>query len=573
MSAALSGTRKLRRLTGLAAGVALAGTLGVACAPADNPPTVPVSRHGTFVVNVVADPNDAGRADSISVDKSGVPAVAYLLLRPILQEGDIPPAVKPGEPQPPAVVLATEKGGIWSRKSVTPQRNSPKKDDPAQLLGDAPQIANSKGEPGPVVTTDVATDAQGKHHVIWSTPEGLFYSTDASGSFGDPETVSAGPSYGGSIALDSGGTPHVAWLSHNGLKIAARGLDGWTPGDVATLGGNPTQLGLRTDLAAGTTGQFVIAYGDEDQTLVARGPAGGPWTSEAVPGSGGIGVSLALDKDGNPHLAYYDSTGTVNHAHSIGGASWDVTKLASVGPATSNAVLQGLSTGIAVNDKGVHYVTWADPSRNQIMFAQNASGQFASAPVAQSEGGRSPTLAATADGKTVVLAWFDSTNENLDVGETGSGALTIAHPLSPRPTTISGGGGTTTPQCQPNGTDVQVTAQGIAFDTACLAAPVDTAFTITFTNNDAGVPHNVDIYASGPPAAQHLGAANGPSDTIQGPDTTTYDVAPLKAGMYYFQCDIHTNMAGQFVVGEGSGGSSAGPTPSGSASPSPSPSS
>jgi plastocyanin len=252
----------------------------------------------------------------------------------------------------------------------------------------------------------------------------------------------------------------------------------------------------------------------------------------------------------------------VYHAHSIGGASWDVTKLASVGPATATAVLQGLSTGIAVDDKGVHYVTWADPSRNQIMFAQNASGQFASAPVAQSEGGRSPALAATADGKTVVLAWFDSTNQNLDVGQTASGALAIAHSPLPRPTTITGGGGTTTPKCQPDGTDLKVTAQGIAFDTACLAAPADTAFTITFTNNDAGVPHNVDIYASGPPAAQHLGAASGPADTIQGPDTTTYDVDPLKAGIYYFQCDIHVNMSGQFVVGAGSGTASASPTPS-----------
>ena len=83
----------------------------------------------------------------------------------------------------------------------------------------------------------------------------------------------------------------------------------------------------------------------------------------------------------------------------------------------------------------------------------------------------------------------------------------------------------------------------------CLAAPADQAFTIDFTNNDSGTPHNVDILDQA--GGTHLGGATGPTDTITGPASVTYNVDPLKSGIYYFQCDIHPNMSGTFVVGTG----------------------
>jgi plastocyanin len=99
------------------------------------------------------------------------------------------------------------------------------------------------------------------------------------------------------------------------------------------------------------------------------------------------------------------------------------------------------------------------------------------------------------------------------------------------------------PPCQPAGTELTVVAQGIAFNTDCLAAPAGQAFTIQFDNQDQGLPHNVAIY-TGPPPSE----AVFQGEVFPGPDSRTYQVDALEAGQLYFQCDIHPNMNGTFVV-------------------------
>ena len=89
---------------------------------------------------------------------------------------------------------------------------------------------------------------------------------------------------------------------------------------------------------------------------------------------------------------------------------------------------------------------------------------------------------------------------------------------------------------------MSVAASNIAFDTDCLAAPAGQGFTIQFDNEDAGIPHNVGIYT----AAQ--GEELFAGDLITGPATGTYDVPALDQGQFYFQCDVHPNMNGTFVV-------------------------
>jgi plastocyanin len=103
--------------------------------------------------------------------------------------------------------------------------------------------------------------------------------------------------------------------------------------------------------------------------------------------------------------------------------------------------------------------------------------------------------------------------------------------------------------CSPDGTELDLAAAGIAFDTDCLAAPADTAFTIAFDNQDAGTPHNVHIFSADPaqdPNAESLFTG----DLVTGPETVTYQVSALPAGTYYFHCDVHpTQMFGTFVSG------------------------
>ncbi len=66
-----------------------------------------------------------------------------------------------------------------------------------------------------------------------------------------------------------------------------------------------------------------------------------------------------------------------------------------------------------------------------------------------------------------------------------------------------------------------------------------TPFQIVFTNNDAGIPHNVAI---------HEGSPTGPEvwkgEIFNGVETRTYDVPALPAGTYGFVCTVHPNMTG-----------------------------
>jgi plastocyanin len=93
-----------------------------------------------------------------------------------------------------------------------------------------------------------------------------------------------------------------------------------------------------------------------------------------------------------------------------------------------------------------------------------------------------------------------------------------------------------------------VVAQGTAFDTDCLAAPADTAFSLVLDNQDAGIPHNVTIYEDSS-LSRRLGGASGAGDFITGPDQLTYEISALSPGTYFFQCDLHPpQMNGAFVV-------------------------
>ena len=93
------------------------------------------------------------------------------------------------------------------------------------------------------------------------------------------------------------------------------------------------------------------------------------------------------------------------------------------------------------------------------------------------------------------------------------------------------------------GTVLELTASGTAFDKTDLAAPAGVPFQITFTNNDAGIPHDVVIHKDSP-----TGAVVWQGAIFSGVATQTYDVPALPAGTYGFACVVHPNMTGTLTV-------------------------
>jgi mono/diheme cytochrome c family protein/plastocyanin len=117
----------------------------------------------------------------------------------------------------------------------------------------------------------------------------------------------------------------------------------------------------------------------------------------------------------------------------------------------------------------------------------------------------------------------------------------------------SGGGGAASSgapaaSIDPNAPVVTVTAPSGAattgFDPTTLTAKANTAFTLTFDNQDPTAPHNVVI-------TDPSGAAVPMGDTsfFTGPLKKSYAVSALKPGTYTFNCQVHpTTMKGTLEV-------------------------
>lgn len=113
----------------------------------------------------------------------------------------------------------------------------------------------------------------------------------------------------------------------------------------------------------------------------------------------------------------------------------------------------------------------------------------------------------------------------------GFGGLPTAAPAPSASTSTSGGG-------------VALTARSIAFSSATLRAPAGASFTLTFDNEDRGVPHNASIYIT---SAARTALFHGA--IVTGPKTVVYHVPALQPGSYFFRCDVHPQaMTGTLTV-------------------------
>jgi len=501
--------------------VPVLGVVAIVAAACGRPDIVVRSEEpeGPSWFSVVVDStSDAEAGLSLATDAEGNPHLAYLAFEEEV-EGEAP-ASDPLAPTLPAVMHAHMMQDAWTRGPVAEE-----------------QDLDAESE------TAIAVDADGVHHVVWSTPDAVLYSSNAEGEFAEePEDIAPGDVTGLSVAVDARGTPIIAFQtaldSFEGpaslIRIVTPSATDWKLQTVAEASAPEDPAGTAVLV---TSDGPVVAFGSDGQTVVAS-RQGDRWVSETVDPDGGVGVAGAVDADGNPHLAYLTAGGDVKHAHSIDGGPWEVSDVGS--GAT------GSPASIAVDAEAVHHVAWQ--TSDGLAYAGNAGGDFAEEELpASTAGGVRPRIGAGVDG-TVYVAFRDQGDTEVQMAVRSEDAPLLA---APAPQETGGGGGpapTGPPPCEPEGTELAIAANNLAFDTDCLAAPVGEPFAIEFDNQEAQA-HNVALYQAPPPSTTFF-----QGEIVTGPTTTTYEVDPIdQEGNFYFQCDVHPQMNGTFVVAAAGG--------------------
>jgi plastocyanin len=102
---------------------------------------------------------------------------------------------------------------------------------------------------------------------------------------------------------------------------------------------------------------------------------------------------------------------------------------------------------------------------------------------------------------------------------------------------------------------VQLTAQNLAFQPTALTVPAGEPFTIAFSNQDAGVQHNVQIFDN----PDRSGTPIFDGDLVTGVAKASYQVQALDAGTYFFHCVVHPTMIGTIEATPGGGSQGGGP--------------
>ncbi|MCI0633704.1 MAG: cupredoxin domain-containing protein [Actinobacteria bacterium] len=534
----------------------LAFLLVLAAAACAEPPTATVDvGSGVRFLPAVADSlNNAGRHPSVVVNEAGLPVIAYFGFQEELAEGEIAATRPIGAPTIPGVFLATvSEEGYWTRGAMAI----------AEPITNVNVAFNPAFEPAlerlsPDTVTGLAMAADGdNYHAVFGWAGGTWYAT---GSV-DPATptqvsmteVSPTPGIGPSIALVDG-EPWIAFYSSTSsaatVELAVPDGDGWQVNSIAEASGCDT---CRTAIVLAAGGP-AIAYSDGGNGVsVATNDGENAWVSfEVGSTTGGQGLSGVAMND-EIALAYYEEpSGQVTIATGSPGSF-------SSGPAgevtDGSATADGAGTSIAVDDAGILHVAYSDASAG-VLFAsgenqeQLLDGSIDTAGAASD--GAFPSVTVTEDGSAAYLAWYATEEQDLLVGGYGDlGEISFAAP-SPTPT------GTATAVPPPadectlvEGGTVTVVAEGIAFtEGRCIEAAPGESFTIAFDNRDAGVEHNVQIFAGPEPSGDLLLEP----DTIVGPAQTEYEAPALDAGEYAYNCVIHpTQMIGEVRVGEGGG--------------------
>ena len=514
-----------------------------------------------FVPEVADSIGDVGLGNAIAADADGRPFMSYFGFEPEA-EGDTPAPARPVySPNIPAVQLTTvTEDGIWSRGAVAQVSATALVNIPfgPEELGSLQKLtpANSNG-------TAITVSDDDTKHLAWTGNDGVWYASATDTSTveriykveGEPIT-DAGAVGRPSIGVDEGDAPWVAFSVTTPkaieIHVVSRAGETWTDDVVATA--EPcTDCGQagRTSIGA-LGGAAVVAFADPSRSAIRTVTnAGGTW-QESSPISGDALGGLSMASSGDTALLAYYGDDVVSVA-SFDGTAWTPSEIADapIGGAEPDTGNRAPSTGVAIDDEGTAYVAWQDA--RGVHVASGDGSTFDEQATRGTEGGVTPSLAVAPDGSRVYVSWYDPQAQDLLMGTLGEiGDLALANPSPIAPP--SGGPSAGPTECGEEGELVlDIRANGLAFDKNCLVGPAGEPFDLAFENEDPVTvgAHNVAILT------EQDGEALFDGDLVEGPDSVTYEVDPIDAGTYYFECEIHpTTMFGTFAsVEAGTGGS------------------
>jgi plastocyanin len=532
--------------------LAALGLVATSCVTSSTP-AVDYGQGQRFVPFVVDSQDDVGQGDAVALTADGAPYISYFGFPAELEKGEVAVPRPFGAPAVPGVLLATAStDGLWQRGAI--ETTKPELEasgvsvpfGPVLTPGLDLKATNSNG-------TAIALAGDGTVNVAWTMGGGVYYGTTKLGGTSTVDQVfdlgskvsQAGPIGKPGIALDDSGAPWIAFTveTSKGRDVHVAHLDGskWVD-EVAASGPNCNECGTPQPTGIGLVdGAPLVVFGDASGgTLDAARLEGSTWKEESVAQVSGqpAGQGLAFATDGTKVYVSYIDDGTARLASREGGA-WSTADLGEVAPTTSGRTSGNLapSTAVAVDGNGAVYVAWADTS---LHLASSSDGQsFAPVDLGHTTSNAAgPSLASSDAG--VALSWYDPVGQNQMIGFYGDLSDVLVAQPSPSLTISqapSSGG-----ECGKDKTvQLDVVAKGLAFDPTCLVGAPG-SFTINMDNQDAGIPHNIDVYD------KKGGTSLFKTDTTPGVTKEPLDVK-LDAGTYYFQCDVHpTTMFGDLAV-------------------------
>ena len=200
------------------------------------------------------------------------------------------------------------------------------------------------------------------------------------GSTWTTQSVDSGPNKGcdSSILIDDNDHVYIAYQDRDNskLKFTTNKSGSWIPYAPDTGGYNIAYPGYYTSLAMDDQGQFHIAHydSDNDDLRYSTGVPNGAWTTDVVDASGNTGrnPSITIDAAGDPHIVYRSWSG------------WKL-KYATLNPSSPNWQISTIETGttgegtgesnsIVIDDGGTMHVAYSDETNGVLRYATKSTG-------------------------------------------------------------------------------------------------------------------------------------------------------------------------------------------------------